>query len=169
MPGKPSTRYANHPLVKFVRDLDGDYYLTREVAEQLDCSESMLIYLRRRSEKPLGPTHQASYGGIGIHLYTPERIAEIAQYLAENSGRALGYKRRGPALLWTKAEQLERDRDKMRARNYRVRGAAYAAQGEDEKAARMEKMNTELQDRLARDKAKRYLKVHGKPMPEEST
>jgi hypothetical protein len=164
MGSKAGPRYANHPLVQFVRALDGEFYLTREVADQVDCSVAMLDYLRRRSTDPLGPTHQARYGGIELHLYTPERIAEIAKYIAENSRHARGQGRHGPTILWTRTEQLARSRNMDRARNYRVRGARYAAEGKTKEAARMAKMNTTLRAKLDKERAKRYQQVHGKPL-----
>lgn len=167
MPGrKPGARYANHPLVKFVRGLEGEYYLASEVADILGCAPSMLDFLRRRAKTPLGATHKAQYGAIVVHLYTPERVAEISDYLRSMRAQeaALGNKGgRGPVRLWNATEYQHRIRESTRARNYRVRAAGYRARGLEADAARMDDMAAALAAELAKDRAERWAKVHGAP------
>lgn len=154
-------RYADHPLVKFVRSLDGEYYLIREVAQMLGVSEPMLTYLRRSSPTPLGATHKAQYGSIMIRLYTPERIAEIAEYMKTATGHDLGNAKRGPAQMWTPTEYHRRRRDQDRLRRYRQRAVSYRQRGMEKEATRMDRMATAMDTRLEKARVRRWEKVYG--------
>lgn len=165
MPAKPG--YANHPLVQFVRSLEGEFYLAREVAEQLEVSKSMLALVRQNSPHPMGATHKAQYGSIVLHLYTPQRIAEIAEYMRTSAGHDLGNRKRGPVAMWTKTEQQRRRRNFDRARQYRKRAEGYRAAGSEKQAARMERMAAAVVTQLEKARQRRWVKVHGVPIDAE--
>lgn len=148
------SRYGDHPMVKYVRSLPGEFYLTREVADMLDVSEDQLVHLRRHAHPPLGPTHRAQYGGVTLYLYSAQRAAEIAERVKTTRGA-------GRPSLWTKTESTRRRRDRIRARNYRVRAAKYTEQGQLEQAARMQQMNDDLLAELDKAKRRRWKQVHG--------
>lgn len=158
-----ATKYGNHPLVKYVRSMDEELYLGREVAEQLGCSSAMLAYLRHTSPTPMGATHKAQYGATQMHLYTPARIAEIEAYLKQISRKKNGgtRRRRGPVKLWTTTEMYNRARAFDRVRNYRRRALAYREAGAVDKAVRLEKLIAELTEMLGKALAARRRKVHG--------
>jgi hypothetical protein len=163
MTPKPGTkRYADHALVRYVRSLNGQFYLAREVCELLDCAGSTLINLPRRSGLPLGPTHQVRYGGITLHLYTPQRIEAIAEYLKEFRKPRNG-RRSGPDTMWTRAEQTQRWRARNRLYNYRHRAEQYTAAGDDANATRMLQQADTVNAELQRSRLNRWKKVHGTP------
>jgi hypothetical protein len=154
MPRKP-TRYANHPITKYVRSLDGEFYLGREVAELLDCSITTLANIRRSSKSPMGPTHNAQYGSVVLHLYTRARVDKIAEYMREISGEERGLKRRGPIVLWTRSETHTRRREFGRARTYRNRAAVYREQGQTEKAEELEQRSAAVLSKLEKVRLQR--------------
>jgi hypothetical protein len=119
----------------------------------------MLAYLRTRSSEPVGPTHQAQYGGIVLYLYTPERIAEIAECMKKLSGE--GNRRRGPALLWTRTELTNRRRMQNRVINCRHRAADLREQGREKDAVKQDKLVAGMVSRLEKSKIQRWEKVHG--------
>src|SRR3954462_11006517 len=151
-------RYANHPMVKYVRSVPDDYYLAREVCELLDCSAATLIYLPKRSGLPLGPSHQAKYGSVILHLYTQQRIDAIAEYLTTYR-QPRGGPRHGPETMWTRTEQTHRWRERNRMRNYHKRAVIHTAAGETEKAARLLTMEAALMAELEAARLERWEQV----------
>jgi hypothetical protein len=159
---KPRAVYAMHPMVQYVRSLPEDLYLAREVAEMIGCSKAMLLYISRHSDTPMGPTHQARYGATVLHLYTPQRIEQISEYLKREVTKAdKGYRQKGPLQMWTHTERVQRRRDQDRVRSYRKRAARYREEGDEKRAARMDRMDAALTARLEAAKEKRWRKVHG--------
>jgi hypothetical protein len=141
-------RYADHPIVQFVRSLDGDYYLRVEAAESLGIAQSMLPYLATRNpELQLGPSHRAMYGEVELLLYTPERIEEIRTYLKTNkrTQRAIGHRR-----MFTPIEVQERRRLGGRMREYRKRADRYEGEGRTEDAKALRKAADLLSKQLTR-------------------
>jgi hypothetical protein len=159
---KPRANYARHPIVQYVRSLPEELYLAREVAEQVGCTKAMLLYISRHSDAPMGPTHQARYGATVLHLYTPERIDQIREYFRREVTKAdKGYRQKGPVQMWTHTERVERRRQLDRARAYRRRAVRYREQGDEEKAARMDRESAAVTAQMEAAKAKRWRKVHG--------
>lgn len=156
-------RYGNHPLVKYVRSLDGEFYLVREVIGMLGCARTTLNYLQHRDGPAMGPSHRISYGGTRVSLYTPERVAEIAQRLKETSDRSKGVHKRGRKTLWNSTELVARTRARNRIYDYGVRAARYTELGREADAARMLKQQAALKAKLAADRARRVEKVYGTP------
>lgn len=121
--------YANHPMIRYVRSLPGNYLLRREVADQLGCAHTTLSYLGRPgAPKGLGPTHTAKYGGITLNLYTPERVEQIRRYLSRT---ARNVPRRGRPKMWNSAENLARRRERARMYAYRARARKYSQAGDE--------------------------------------
>lgn len=159
---KSGQPYADHPIVQYVRSLPEEYYLTREVCEQVGCSHSMLLYLQRRSPTPLGATHRVRYGAVSVHLYTAARVAAIKHYLDHEVTRVdQGNRRRGQTVIWTKTELIKRRRAKDRARQYHQRAIRYRAEGREADAARLERMEAATMSKLDRARVKRREKVYG--------
>jgi hypothetical protein len=71
------------PSTRFVRSLDGEYFMLREAAEMLGVSHRTLrIYLADPETKDeLGPSFCAYFGKVKIYLYTREDIEKIRKYL----------------------------------------------------------------------------------------
>jgi hypothetical protein len=159
---KPASRYANHPMIKYVRSLPGEFYLAREVAQMVGCSPRMLAYINKHSPTPMGATHQAQYGGTALHLYTPERVEEIREYLRARVTKAdQGYRQKGPAVMWTHTEAAQRRRERDRARHYRRKAAQYRATDREKDALRMDRTADAITARLDKEKLARWQKVHG--------
>lgn len=144
------SKYANHPLVRFVRSLPGEYYLTKEAAELLGVDGSQLTYIAKHSPTPLGPTHQFSYGAIPVRLYTRERIDEIEAYLAKRTGAQSGT----PA-IWSRTESRDRKHKLVQVRDNHDRAAAATAAGDLEKAAEFERRAAATHTALKKQRAKR--------------
>lgn len=160
-PRTHATRYANHPIVKYVRSMPEELYLTREAADQLNCSKGYLKMLPKTTTVHVGPTHQAQYGAKILHLYTPTRIEAIRVYMKELSGIDKGLGRRGPTRLWTKSETISRQRAFARMRTYTLRAVEYRNAGRTDRALDMETRAAALRDSLETARAARYKKVHG--------
>ena len=97
--------YARHPLVQYVRPLDGDFFLAKEAAVELGCSPSVLWGLaKREGDQGYGPSHPASYGGVALGLYSAERVERIRARLTEIAKTSHS----GAPSLWSPAERRER-------------------------------------------------------------
>lgn len=156
-----ATTYGDHPLVRWARSLPEELYLSREVAEQLECSAPYLVWLRNRTDgAQLGPTHKAAYGGTTIYLYTPQRIEEIAAFMDRISKREEGNQRRGPILLWTVTEKAQRRKDQDRASRNAKRAQEYREHGMDKQAAKAEKTSATILARLEKARIRRWERVH---------
>lgn len=150
------TRYANHPMVRYVRSLPGEYYLAREAAQRLGCSQSTIAYLgSQHPELQLGPTHKAQYGSVVLHLYTPERIEQIRAYLQRTRSDGNRRIRSGRPRVWTASEVNARRRAFHRVRKYRRRAALAREQGQDDRAAGLQRQAEALQAQLDAQLARR--------------
>jgi hypothetical protein len=159
-----SKHYADHPIVRYVRSLRGDYFLAREVADQLGCSVSTISYLAKtHADQGLGPSHQVRYGSTLLRLYTPERVERIREYIVGMRARQEGNRRRRPGRtrLWNAREAHQRARAFDRARYYRNEARRAGIRGEAERAAELERKGRELHDRLVRAGVARRRRVKG--------
>jgi hypothetical protein len=155
----PVRAYELHPVVRFVRQLEGEFYLRREAAQILERSPSSLRHAElAHPELGLGPTHTVMYGRVVLELFTPERIEKLRQYF--QSLPAGG----GRPRLWNATEAIERTRKQDRARKRIALARRQQAAGMHELAednlARAEK---EMQE-LAEQYQKRWAEVT-KPGP----
>lgn len=134
---KRPTRYANHPIIKYVRSMPEPLYLPREVAQQLNVAARSLRYAQQHSEAALGPTHKAQYGATVLHLYTPQRIEQLRAYFDRNDTPGQKAVRRGPPKLWTQTETASRRRRFDQARKYSFRAVDYDSAGNTAMAEKM--------------------------------
>ena len=148
--------YATHPLVQYVRSLDGDFLLRTEAAEVIGCAQSLLPYLATQHPgEQLGPTHKAAYGQVEILLYTQERVEQIRQFVERNN---LGLKA-GKRKMFSAAELQERRRIGGRMRDYRRRAPDYEAAGRPEDAQALREAADELEAELKRTHAERVAEL----------
>src|SRR6266571_4438645 len=68
------------PSTKFVRSLDGEYYLLREVAQMLGVNHRVLRKLNDETDD-LGPSFFTMFGRVKIYLYTKDDINALGEYL----------------------------------------------------------------------------------------
>lgn len=149
---KLSEGYSRHPMVQYVRSLDGDFYLAREAADQLGVSLSVLRgYGARLSAEGYGPSHRAMYGSIPLALYSAERLEKIRTRIAADRKRS----RPGAPVLWTPTERRDRRLALENCRAARRRIAAHIAAGEEKKAARLQKEHDRKYARLMAERDKR--------------
>lgn len=64
---------------RLVRELNGHYFLQREVAAALNCSISLLAKVRGEDPR-LGASGQITWRGRPIHLYTREDVAQLEEH-----------------------------------------------------------------------------------------
>lgn len=148
-------KYADHPIVRYVRSLDGEYFLPREVAEALGCSTTTLVNLPKQyPDERLGPTHRAHYGEVLLTLYTPARMERIRRFLARQRGEELPYQL-ASGKLFTVDEYHERHAEHMRMKDYRARAAEYRARGEKALALAAERSAKQIERDLARGRRQR--------------
>lgn len=69
------------PATKFVRSLDGTYYMLREAAEMLGISGHTLRKFNENEEADLKASFVAYFGKVKIFLYTEDDIEKIREYL----------------------------------------------------------------------------------------
>lgn len=70
------------PSTRFVRSLDGNYFMVREAAEILKVKHTLLRTLLK-DDPDLGPSFCAYFGKVKIYLYTQEDIERIGKYLVD--------------------------------------------------------------------------------------
>lgn len=135
---KRESAEALDPTTRFVRSLDGDYFMLREAAEMLGVHHRTLRNLiRDYPEQELGPSYVAYMGKVKIYLYTREDIEAIRQhmadrktvYLASGEPKAVGRPR-----IYTVEERRERQRRYSQAHYYRRKAEALAEEGRDKEA-----------------------------------
>jgi hypothetical protein len=95
------------PVVGFVRGLDGDFFLCREVAEALAVSTATLRRLSLVNPDAFAPSGSTGFGKMLVRLYTMGEVDRLHQHLeAESIAAASGSGRRpGRRRLWTEAER----------------------------------------------------------------
>ena len=148
--------YARHPLVQYVRPLDGDFFLAKEAAEELGCSPSVLYNLaQREGAAGYGPSHRASYGDVSLGLYSADRVEKIRTRLAEMGNHS----RSGAPLLWSPAERRERRLALERCRADRRRIGEYRARGDDANADRLQALHDKKHARLIEAGTKRRKEI----------
>lgn len=69
-----------HTLVDRLGDKPGQYKTTKQVAEELDTSESTIRRISKKDDGP-GPSQYTKMGTLWVALYTKEDIKKIAKYL----------------------------------------------------------------------------------------
>lgn len=121
-----------HPITQFVRGLEGDLLLIREVAQYLGCSQTALRGAAQRHPE-LGPSYSVAYGGIRLNLYTPQDMVALGRYLARDEGT--GRRRRGQPRLWSFEEAQDRIKRRDCARHRDYQAERESAAGREDLAA----------------------------------
>lgn len=138
------------PSTKFVRSLEGDYYLLREAAGILGISQRALRHYIQQRNTPLIPSYAANMGKVRIYLYTPEDIARIRSLL---QSRNVVYRNEGRVSLgrpprFTTEERKIRQRKFSMANYYRKRAEALTEAGNIEKADEAYLKSRQLKEEL---------------------
>lgn len=132
---------AMDPTTRFVRSLDGNFFMVREAALMLGVSHRTLRRLIKDDDTPgksLGPSYLVNFGKVPVYLYTVEDVERIRKHL-NNAKQVLP--REGVARLagrppkWTKDERTKRQRLYVRANYYRARIQTLSTNGRDDEAA----------------------------------
>lgn len=105
------------PISAFVRTLDGDYYLVREVADAVGVSQHRLRKAIKYEEPGMLPSDVVMLGKMTVYLYTIEDVKQIKETLA-NKRVVSRFKdiKKSPALkvgrpnLYTEEQKTERAR-----------------------------------------------------------
>lgn len=124
------------PATKFVRSLEGDYYMLREAAELLGVSQRVLRHYIQQRNKDLSPSFSASMGKVRIYLYTLEDVNRIRDALRE---RSVVYKNEGRIAVgrpprFTSEQRKIRQRKFSMANYYIKRSTSFEESGDIEKA-----------------------------------
>lgn len=142
------------PSTRFVRSLDGEYFMVREAAEMLGVSHTTLRALLKE-DSSLGPSFCAFFGKVKIYLYTREDIGRVRAHLAKvkqvvRTTPSTAASNIGRPPKWQTDEQRHRRQLLFSNRHYWSRKAKrLSEQGEEEAAqaaqARVEEINTKLE------------------------
>jgi hypothetical protein len=145
-------RPSMDPSTRFVRSLDGDYYMLREAAEVLGVKHTLLRSLMRDPDhKDLGPTFCTFFGKIKLYLYTKEDIARIREYLTKRkqvfrNSDLVAFK--GRPRIWSPEQRKERNKLYSKAYYYRKKVEQHTASGDTAEAARAQAVVDECQAKL---------------------
>jgi hypothetical protein len=129
------------PVTRFVRSLDGDYFMVREAAALLGTSDRTLrrlIVATKDLPDPadrLVPSFKALFGRIEVYLYTQADIDKIRGHLDRQKQvvplQDVIEKKTGRPRKWTKDQRKERNRLYSRIAYHRQRAQELADKGED--------------------------------------
>jgi hypothetical protein len=123
---------------KFVRSLDGNYFMLREAAESLKVSHATLRKFIKDDNEKLGPSKCVWFGKSKIYLYTTEDINKISKYLEsrkevfDNDETQPKLSGRGRPAIWSPEEKKERQRKFARVSYYKRKAQAMLAIGTTE-------------------------------------
>jgi hypothetical protein len=112
------------PVVGFVRNLDGDFFLCREVAEALGVSTATLRRLSLVNPDAFAPSGSTGFGKMLVRLYAMGEVDRLHAHVEAKSIAAENgsLRRAGRPRLWTDAERRDR-RARYCAAAYRSRRA----------------------------------------------
>jgi hypothetical protein len=124
------------PVVRHVRTLDGEYYMLREVAEQLGIPINALRGLIHKHPDALGPSSMTYLGRIKIYLFTAADVEALHRHLEWRRGfhPDLDDLHGGRPSLWSHAEQEDRHVRHASAYYWRKRAERLEAAGRGEEA-----------------------------------
>lgn len=150
---KPAPKENLDPTTRFVRSLDGDYFMLREAAEMLGVHHRTLrTLIKDLSDQELGPSFVAYMGKVKIYLYTREDIEAIRQHM-ENRRTvypAFGEpKASGRPRIYSVEERRERQRKYSQAHYYRRRAQALVEEGRTKEAKEAQRKADEITEELS--------------------
>jgi hypothetical protein len=157
----PVTLPAIPPIVRHVRDLDGNLFLVREVANALGISPATV---RRVAEiRPdLRPSAITMFGDMLVPLFTLEDLTRLDRYVAERRASLAAARRRsaGRPRLWSDSERRAR-RARHCAASYRRRCARALTEAGDLAAAQAAaRAAAEIRDHLQQVHDDRAALIH---------
>ena len=136
-----------HEIKRYVRNLNGEYFLQAEVAAALQCSIGLLIKVREEDPQELGPSFGAPWHAEIISLYTLEDVARLRKHFATrwperftdpSPGQpAIAGKSKNPAgrpAVFQRSERRERQNRHSKAGYWAAQARKYTAAGRDELA-----------------------------------
>ena len=121
------------PATRYVRSLDGDYFLLREVAEYVGVSQFTLRKFISDNVESCVPSKYAMFGKTRIYLYTRQDIESIREYVKkrnivyDHDGQA---RKIGRPAKYTKEERVNRSRLYSKAWYWRNRSRMLAERGD---------------------------------------
>lgn len=145
------------PSVKFVRSLEGKYYLMREAAQILDIN---VRYLRNwNKNRVFEPSFFTHLGKVRIYLYTDGDIARIRKYLDDQKlahpiSQIADIKpsSTGRPSKWTPAQRKARQRKFSQVHYYKSQAQRHLDLGEPQRAEEcMQKMRQAQQELREQD------------------
>lgn len=142
------------PSTRFVRSLDGDYFMLREAAEVLGVSQRKLRDFIKSNPEGLGPSFATMFGKIKIYLYTKEDIDAIRKHL--KSQRRVFRNTNTPHTTgrpakWSDSERKVRQRLYSQSHYYRMRIKELEAAGDrHDDIVKAQKKVKEIDDELER-------------------
>lgn len=139
------------PATRFVRSLDGDFYMISEVAALTHVSTQYLRKLMASSGLE-APSYWVWFGKIKIYLYTAADVKEVQRYLKEQKTvrpkSEMPTKRLGRPPKYTDAQRKQRKKDYMRVHYATKMAQKYQAEGDLEKSVEYSERARTLREKL---------------------
>lgn len=110
------TETYKDPATRFVRSLDGEYFMLREAASALELSPSTLRKYIQDQIEGLQPSKSVMFGRVRIYLYTKDDIERMRDVVAERR-QVKTYDSAGRPVKYTREEKARRTKLFSR-RNY---------------------------------------------------
>jgi hypothetical protein len=134
-----------------------DRFLTREVAEMLGVSISILRKLHTRHRETLGASDVGRHGSRCIWLYTPADVDRLrAHFLTSPTAPPRRRNSEGRPALWDPPERADRGRGYVRMNYHRRRAQRLDALGETAAADEHRAQVQAIKDDLDRERRQRY-------------
>lgn len=141
------------PSVRFVRSLEGKYYLLREAADLIGISHRTLRKMNNSDDPETSPSFYTYLGKIKIYLYTDddvERIRKILDtqktvYPSSVPGPTL---HKGRPAKWTAEQRKVRQRKFSQVHYYKNMAERYAQEGKQDKANKALRKMRDIQKQL---------------------
>ena len=162
------------PSVRFVRSLEGTYYLLREAAEMLEVSPRTLRNFIDKDNDLLGPSFFTYLGKIKIYLYTEDDIKRLREYITEQKNLIYPISEnpktkethKGRPAKWTAEQRKMRQRKFSQVHYYKNQAEKHQNAGNPAKAEKALKKMRQIQKQLREEDAKKLFPVEFKQMKE---
>ena len=141
------------PSTRFVRSLDGEYFMLREAAEILGVGTALLRSAMKDDVDLWGPSFCAFFGKVKIYLYTKDDIDRIGENLSQRKRvfrNTENISAKGRPMKWSNEERIVRQRLYSRSHYYRRRVVDLTAAGDSAGTAaaqlKVDETNRKLKD-----------------------
>lgn len=144
------------PSTRFVRSLDGEYFMVREAAEYLGVSSVTLRSAMKDDTEKWGPSFCAWFGKVKIYLYTKADLERIGKNLADRKRvyrNSEEYSATGRPKKWSDEETKSRQRLYSQHHYYRRRAAKMTEEGREAAATKAAARVVEIQAQLDEQEA----------------